>query len=232
MMPATSVPRSPPFVVPFARGSRLAPGSLGLALAVVAMAVMLVALAPRTLTGHMLQQVALMSIAAPALAWAGCHYWPAASARLRLAGVTMAVQAAVLWLWHAPAAMAAVQAVPGLGLVMWASLLFAAVGYWVSILSVPADGRWRSILSLLVTAKLFCLLGILLVLAPHPLYVAACYGGAAGVADALADQQSAGLVMIVACPLFYVGVGVVMTATWLDALARKAEAAAPPRRAE
>jgi putative membrane protein len=57
------------------------------------------------------------------------------------------------------------------------------------------------VLALLLTGKLTCLLAVLLVFAPRALYPHA----------ALADQQFAGLLMLAACPLSYLGAALVIT---------------------
>jgi putative membrane protein len=59
--------------------------------------------------------------------------------------------------------------------------------------------------------RLFCLLGAIFVFAPRPLF--AHHGGVS-----LEDQQLAGLLMIVACPLTYVVAGTVIAARWVLAL--------------
>ena len=72
-----------------------------------------------------------------------------------------------------------------------------------------------------MTAKLFCLLGALLVLAPRPIYAA--HSGPhhpvvpSGL-TALEDQQLAGLLMLAACALTYVAAGAIIAARWLREL--------------
>jgi putative membrane protein len=114
------------------------------------------------------------------------------------------VQLIVLWAWHAPPALDAAMTSPPAAVAMKASLFAVAVWFWGAVLAHRGAGRWRSIFALLVTAKLFCLLGVVLVFAPRPLY-----GGE------LADQQIAGLIMLGACPLTYVLAGIVIAARWL-----------------
>ena len=78
-------------------------------------------------------------------------------------------------------------------------------------------GRWRGLLALILTAKLFCLLGVLLVFAPRFLYPGLSLPHAAGhvMAASLADQQLAGLLMLVVCPASYLAAGVVIAARWV-----------------
>lgn len=128
------------------------------------------------------------------------------------------LQLGLLWFWHAPA----VQGVhsPPLHWVMMASLGASALLFWWAVLA-PGERRWRALLALLATSKLFCLLGVLLTFSPRPLYA----GGHAGhgmAADLLADQQLAGLLMLIACPATYLVAGLILAARWLGALDRRA----------
>lgn len=85
---------------------------------------------------------------------------------------------------------------------MHGSLFLAALAFWVLLLDMMERSGWQAILGLLLTGKLACLLGALLIFAARPLYSDA----------ALADQQLAGLLMITACPLSYIAAGVVIAA--------------------
>jgi putative membrane protein len=92
--------------------------------------------------------------------------------------------------------------------------------------------RWRALFALLLTGKLFCLLGALLVFAPRLLYGDPAAGHAwhtPETGDALADQHLGGLLMLAVCPLTYVLAGVIIAAQWLRDLARTnaTESAAP-----
>jgi putative membrane protein len=101
-----------------------------------------------------------------------------------------------------------------LHLAMHGSLFLAALWFWSAVVNATLGGQWRAIAALLATSKLFCLLGVLLTFASHPLYPAMMHHG--GVAlDPLADQQLAGLLMLVACPLSYLVAAVVVASKWL-----------------
>jgi putative membrane protein len=100
-------------------------------------------------------------------------------------------------------------------LAMGASLTAAAAWFWLAIYAMPPTGRWGGIFALLVTGKLFCLLGALLVFAPRLLFVPMMRGpDVVAMSGNLADQQLAGLVMLVVCPLIYVTAGVVLASRW------------------
>ena len=165
------------------------------------------------LSGLMLQHMALMNLAVPGLVYllrptvppVLFRYWPLATA----------LQLALLWGWHAPPSLTAAMSNPLVMLVMSASLTAAAAWFWLAIYAMPAAGRWRAIFALLVTGKLFCLLGALLVFAPRTLFGAMEQGSqAVSMAESLADQQLAGLVMLVVCPLAYITAGVVLASRW------------------
>ena len=53
---------------------------------------------------------------------------------------------------------------------MHVTLGLAAAWFWLTIAAMPRDASWRAIFALLVTGKLFCLLGALLVFAPNVLF--------------------------------------------------------------
>src|SRR5690606_13880969 len=83
-------------------------------------------------------------------------------------------------------------------------------------LSLRGNARWRSLLSLLLTSKLFCLLGVLLVFSPRLLYPDVLHAGhGARLQAPLAAQQLAGLLMLGVCPPSYLTAGVVIAARWI-----------------
>ena len=170
------------------------------------------------LAAQMLTHILLMSAVAPLLAFAAHRSLPQRRARFVLPATVL--QVAVLWAWHSPPALDAAMRSGLLHTVMLLSLLAAASWFWWSIFDAR-ERRWQAILALLVTGKLFCLLGVLLVFAPRVLYA----GLAPRHAGALADQQLAGLLMLIACPATYVAAGVVVAARWLG---RIESGSAPP----
>lgn len=176
------------------------------------------------LSAQMLAHILLMNAVAPLLAMAvpgpASRRWPS------LLFPATIVQVVALWAWHAPPVLDAAMRSDVLHAGMQVSLLLCAIWFWSAVLS-RREARWRSILALLVTGKLFCLLGVLLVFAPRALYsggFASGQHGAAHAASLLADQQLAGLLMLVACPATYLVAGVVLAARWLGRI----DAAGPP----
>ena len=126
------------------------------------------------------------------------------------------LQLALLWAWHFPGALALAHAAPAITAAMQVSLFAAAFAFWLAVFSERGGHRWRAILALAITGKLFCLLGVLIVFAPRPLYAVLMAGHGRLSPDAmLADQHLAGLMMLAVCPLTYVAVGVALSARWL-----------------
>jgi putative membrane protein len=113
-------------------------------------------------------------------------------------------QIAVLWAMHSPSLHHALHAVPAAWLPTHALLFLVALIFWLTIANTAQ--RWQAMLALLLSGKFACLLGVLLIFAPRPLFELATYGSHPHPATdiALADQHLAGLLMIAACPLSYV----------------------------
>lgn len=176
-------------------------------------------------SAHMLQHVAVMNVAMPLLAFSlsvrgPSHLW-------RSWPLATFCQLALLWGWHSPPTFALAMSKPVVMAAMHVSLALAALWFWAAIASIPATGRWRAIFALLITGKLFCLLGALLVFSPRHLFpsILAAHAGHAGpTGTMLGDQQLAGLIMLTACPLTYVLAGIVISARWFLSLERQAAA--------
>lgn len=188
---------------------------------IVACAVGLVAsagpgLGPRA--SHMATHIILMSALAPLLAVLSMRFASApVLATGRALAIVTAAQLALLYAWHAPGASAYVERHPTAHLLMHASLLTAALLFWLAILGDTGVARWRGVAALAITGKLACLLGVLLVFAPRVLDTSAASWGAT-TETMLADQRLAGLLMLAACPASYVLSGVWIASRWLLAL--------------
>jgi putative membrane protein len=171
------------------------------------------------LVKHMALHILLMNAAAPV---AALLLTRTARARLCARWLVPAtfLQIAVLWGWHAPSMLKWALADTMTHLIMQLSLYVAAMFFWLVLLSQEATERWRSILALLVTSKLYCLLGALLVFAPETIFpgIHESHVYELAAASAIMDQQAAGLLMLVICPLTYISAGVVMAAQWLQHL--------------
>jgi putative membrane protein len=162
------------------------------------------------MAGHIL----LMNLLAPAVAVWILHSFPAAARPARRLGLATLAQVLLLWSAHAPPVLSAAMDSPVLHAAMLVLLTVAALWFWTAVVGVTTHRPWRAIAALLSTSKLFCLLGVLLTFAAHPLYPGmALHGGQA--MDPLADQQLAGLMMLIACPLSYLVAAVVLASRGL-----------------
>lgn len=156
-----------------------------------------------SLTAHMVAHMTTVALAAPLLALgvAGTALDVAARWRGALAPVSASlIELAVVWGWHVPAARELASA-SAFGLVLeQASFCGAGWLLWSACLGAGqhSDGARRAaaVAALLLTTMHMTLLGALIALAPRALF--ASHGGAAhaGAAGALADQQLAGVVML------------------------------------
>lgn len=163
----------------------------------------------------MATHIIAMNVVAPLAVWIlpPARRW-AARFSFGIATATI-VQLAVLWGWHMPQAMRAAASHPAFGMAMHVSLFLSALLFWATVFEQHVQTPWRPIAALLVTGKLFCLLGVLLVFAPRTLYMPMAGDAAANGGQALADQHLAGLLMIVACPLSYVLGSVIIVRRWI-----------------
>lgn len=168
------------------------------------------------LSSHMAQHLVIMNMVVPV----GIYFlfrnrdlgriwrlWPWATA----------LQLAMIWGWHTPSALNTAMANPFLMVVMHVSLATSAALFWGAIAAMPRSEQWRAALALLITGKLFCLLGALMVFAPNALF---SMPGSPMLrpADGITDQQMAGMIMLVACPLSYVTAGIVLAGRWFLSL--------------
>jgi putative membrane protein len=230
--PATSSSFEPRRTFPAAmpRFVRLGRGLAPAALAFAAGTMMLDAAALAPLSHHMSTHILLMNLVAPLVALAmtqdGLPTARLASGPV-LAAATVA-QLAVLWATHSPAVLASAMKGPAVALAVQAMLAGSALWFWLAVLAQRGVSRWRALLALLVTGKLFCLLAVLLIFAPREIYPAMAHGAGHAAAPAMSDQHLAGLLMMTACPLTYVLAAVVITARWLKEIAR--QDAAPAER--
>ena len=97
---------------------------------------------------------------------------------------------------------------------MKSSLFVAALFFWVAILDHRANTLWSRIFALLITGKVFCLLGAVFVFTRRPLYPV--HGDPVlWRLTEIEDQQLAGLVMVSACALIYVAAAIALFAHWI-----------------
>lgn len=163
--------------------------------------------------------IILMNLVAPLLAIMAIALH--AQWRERAPGALLAgslLQIVLLWAWHAPPVLQFAARSHSMHLLMQGSLLMAAFVFWSAVLAYRGDRRWKPIMALLVTSKLFCLLAALFVFSPRALYpalAAAAHHPGIASAGGLEDQQLAGLVMLIACPLTFVLSGILLAGRWI-----------------
>ncbi len=216
------------------------------ALGLVATAAVLVApidaRADHSLTMHMIQHVVLLSVAAPLLAagepftallWAlddptrarVSRWWRRVLRTQYGAGwfvwiaVTLVLQTTALFAWHLPAAYDGALRHPLLHGLEHISFLLTAFAFWW----VVACTGWRSRHGagiFAVAAAWFpgTLLGVAMISAKAPWYHAYIHGSASA---ALADQQMAGVVMWAFGGFASIVAGIVLFASWLQAVDRR-----------
>ena len=143
------------------------------------------------MTGHMLGHMLAVAVAAPLLAWRGPGQADTAAGH-GMPLLIAAVELVVVWGWHLPAARDAADISITMALVEQAMFLGVGVALWRAALARPASG----VAALLLTSMHMTLLGVLIGLAPRPLYDMMAMHPAPGL-DALADQQLGGVVMLV-----------------------------------
>lgn len=168
------------------------------------------------LSRHMLIHIVLMALVAPLMADA---FRNLSGLGARFTGMKSLVaatllQAGLFFAWHSPPGLA--EMAHGGEHIMQAALFLSALWFWLTVFNQAGSHLWRSVLGLLLTGKLFCLLAVLLTFAPRVLYGTG--GFHLGVETDLADQQMAGLLMIIACPITYVLAAIVLVYQWFDAL--------------
>ncbi|MDQ1154176.1 cytochrome c oxidase assembly protein [Brevundimonas sp. SORGH_AS_0993] len=172
-------------------GARLEGRRRGLGIA--AMAVLAVgfvsplcALSSALFSARTIHHVLLVGVAAPLLA---------SMLPVRRAGsliLATAVQAVVLWAWHAPDAYASALSNDGVYWVMQASLLASAVWFWCAVRSATPPA---AVVALLATMLAMGLLGAVLTFAGQAVYAPHAYTTLAWGLTPLEDQQAAGLIM-------------------------------------
>lgn len=170
------------------------------------------------MTGHMAAHMIAVAIAAPLVALGvqrsrldPAARWP----RLTTPLVAALVEAVVVWGWHVPALRRLADHGSGWLILEQASFLAAGLLLWSAVLA-PRH-RAAGVAALLVTSMHMTLLGALIGLAPRPLYMD--HG-----AGALADQQVAGVVMLLVGGIAYLAGGLAMLGRLLQTHEEEARA--------
>lgn len=149
------------------------------------------------MTGHMAAHMIAVALAAPLLAFALRHTrlnpatrWPSVVTPMAM----MLIELATVWGWHLPF----LRALSGSSLIFaaleQATFLTAGLLLWSAVLHAPS--RAAGIGALLLTSMHMTLLGVLVGLAPRPLYDHVMHHASPLGLEALADQQLGGVVML------------------------------------
>jgi putative membrane protein len=175
-------------------------------------------------TAAMTVHMAVVAVAAPLLAWSLAMRFPHPSPLWPGPIGASAVEFAVVWGWHLPLPHDAARHLPGIAVLEQASFLAAGLLLWLACLRRGPARQGAGILALLLTSMHMTLLGVLLTLAPRPLF---SHGhGAPGeamgelmgglVPDALTDQAIGGVIMLLFGGATYLAGGVVLAARLLN----------------
>jgi putative membrane protein len=187
---------------------------------------------------HMTQHELLMLVAAPLLAlgrplvpmlWAmpeqwrrGSATWAAVAAFVTAPLVVFALHAMALWLWHVPALYEAAVVNDGVHVIQHLSFTGTAAVFWWSLIRGRYGrlGYGAAVIYIFATALHSAGLGALLALSDTPWY-SLYVGRAAGVADALEDQQLGGVLMWVPSGMVMTMFALAMFAAWLGEAERR-----------
>lgn len=162
------------------------------------------------MTGHMAGHMIAVALAAPLVAWGvsgsavdPARRWPRLVTPLGM----MLVELAVVWIWHLPALRVATR-MPAVMMLEQASFLGAGFLLWASVIHAPQ--RMAGVGALLLTSMHMTLLGVLIGLAPRPLYPDHHHS-----LDPLIDQQLGGVVMLmIGAASYFIG-GLTLLSTML-----------------
>jgi putative membrane protein len=155
---------------------------------------------------HMAAHMGVVAIAAPLIA-VGLNGMQAPSPRLVTPLTASLIELIVVWFWHLPQMRLFVDQSLAAMLFEQASFLAAGLLLWRSCLAAP---RLAGAGGLLFTSMHMTLLGVLLALAPRPLYAAGpviCFGVTV---PAVMDQQIGGVTMLLVGAVSYVAGGIAL----------------------
>jgi putative membrane protein len=171
-------------------------------------------------TAHMIVHMGVVAVASPfiAIGLADTGFDPMRFFPWLTPVVASVIELVLVWLWHAPAIRDLGNTSPLMSALEQASFLIGGMTLWLSCLR-KGDGnpRLAGTIGLLFTSIHMTLLGVLLTLAPRPLYGRAdvtCFGI---VLNAETDQQIGGVVMLLIGAISYLVGGVVVLSRILKA---------------
>ncbi|HVZ07496.1 cytochrome c oxidase assembly protein [Rhodopila sp.] len=195
-------------------------------------------------TAHMVEHELVMAAAAPLLVLArplGAFLWalpqalrhgvaraccrPMSRRTWRALTAPMAATVAhgvAIWVWHVPSLFDAAVADVTLHRLQHLSFLVTALLFWWAMVRRTVPGA--AVLHLFATMAHMTMLGALIALAPHPLYLRQTAGAAICGLTPLEDQQLAGLVMWVPAGTVYAGAALAFATLWIRRSGERARA--------
>ncbi len=127
------------------------------------------------------------------------------------------IQAAVMWLWHAPALFDRALESPGWHAAQHISFIAGSLLFWVAMLSPRRGGYLLSAACLFLTSLVEGALGALMSLSESPWYSAYAAMGVSGIGlDPTTDQQLAGLLMWIPGGLVHGAAAIALLYRWLS----------------
>jgi putative membrane protein len=179
------------------------------------------ALATTSFTAHMLIHLAVVAVASPLIAIGLAALWPSPH-RLPAALPLLAslLELVVVWAWHAPALHRAARSGGGPAMMVeQGSFLVVGLALWLTVLLRPAGGRDAGAIAgaaaLFFTSMHMTLLGVLIALAPGPLFHTGHAGPTAFGLAAAADRQLGGILMLAVGGTGYLVGGLALVGTVL-----------------
>ncbi|WP_457588438.1 cytochrome c oxidase assembly protein [Ensifer canadensis] len=195
------------------------------ALLVTAVWTSLVVFDPRAFSGHMGTHMTFVAVIAPlaALATSGTRWDLSRSWHPGTALLLSFVEFVVVWTWHVPAMRELAETSAAMRLLELATFLVSGSLLWLACLGAnrETDAALGGAVALLLTSMHMTLLGVLLTMAPRPLYGAeevTCLGVSL---TASQDQQVGGIIMLLVGAVAYLTGGVAIVARYLSGPAVK-----------
>lgn len=198
---------------------KIFPFSISIVALMLALTLLMASWDSGSLTAHMIVHMTTVAIAAPllAIALSGTRLDPAV--HLSWLGPVLAsvIELLVVWLWHMPALRRLAETRVDAMLLEQACFLLAGILLWAICFRRSEDGAQRlaGIIGLLFTSIHMTLLGVLLTLAPRPLYGAGDVTCLGLILSREADQQLGGVVMLMVGAAAYMLGAVVLLADLL-----------------
>lgn len=185
---------------------------IGLALLAIFGVMLLASVGSGSFTAHMIVHMGIVAIAAPLIAYGlrGTRFNPPDWVQITPMLASL-IELAIVWFWHLPALRSIADTSLTLSLIEQASFLMAGVLLWHACFR-PNEGRLAGTIGLLFTSMHMTLLGVLLALAPRPLYGngdVTCFGISL---PAAVDQQIGGVVMLMVGSFAYLLGGILLLA--------------------